>query len=201
MAFEPPIPGQTPIDDISGLRDRSIRTQSALNAAEAENIRKAVVKYLAARPTARAAPFDLAWTRRLHAEKFGDVWEWAGAFRKRELNIGSVPHGIAIDMQGLLDDLIAWAEHDMPRIEQAVRLHHRAVQIHPFLNGNGRWSRMLSNIWLKLHGSDVVEWPEATIGVESSVRAEYLAALRHADLGDYRPLVELHERFVGGYPA
>lgn len=44
MAFGELIPGQTPIDDISGLRDRSITTQGALNAAEAENIRKAVLK-------------------------------------------------------------------------------------------------------------------------------------------------------------
>lgn len=201
MAFGPPIPGQTPIDDISGLRDRGIRTQGALNAAEAENIRKAVLKYLAAKPTRRAAPFDLAWTRRLHAEMFGEVWAWAGAFRRRELNIGSAPEHIETDMQGLLDDLGAWAGHDMPRIEQAVRLHHRAVQIHPFLNGNGRWSRMLGNIWLKLHGSALVEWPETTIGVESPVRAEYIAALRCADLGDHGPLVALHARFVGGARA
>ena len=26
-------------------------------------------------------------------------------------------------------------------LEQAMLLHHRAVQIHPFENGNGRWSR------------------------------------------------------------
>jgi hypothetical protein len=55
MEFDEPIPGQTPIDDISGLRDRSITTQAELNAAEAENIRKAVLKYLIAKPTKRSA--------------------------------------------------------------------------------------------------------------------------------------------------
>ena len=39
--------------------------------------------------------------------------------------------------------------------EQAVLLHHRAVQIHPFENGNGRWSRLLANIWLKKHAHPI----------------------------------------------
>jgi Fic-DOC domain mobile mystery protein B len=196
MAFDRTIPGQTPIDDISGLRDRTITTQAALNAAEAENIRRAVMKYLAARPSARVAPFDLRWTRRLHAEMFGNVWAWAGEFRTRELNIGSPPHQIATDMQTLLDDLAAWPGYAMPLVEQAVRLHHRAVKIHPFLNGNGRWSRMLANVWLKRNGHQPVVWPEETIGVESTIRAEYLAALRRADQDDYAALIGLHERFI-----
>ncbi len=35
MPFDPPIAGQTPLDDISGLRDQSIKTTSQFNAAEA----------------------------------------------------------------------------------------------------------------------------------------------------------------------
>jgi len=42
-----PIPGQTPLDDLSGLRDKRILTTAELNSAEAENIRKATLKYLA----------------------------------------------------------------------------------------------------------------------------------------------------------
>ena len=196
MAFDQPIPGQTPLGDISGLRDRSITTQGALNAAEAENIRKAVLKYLAARPSKRSAPFDLDWIRRLHAEMFGGVWEWAGRFRECELNLGSPAYRVSVDLQTLLDDLRAWSEFGMGEVEQATRLHHRAVQIHPFMNGNGRWSRMLGNIRLKMITGRVVVWPESTIGTESRVRGEYLDALRAADAGDCGPLIELHERFV-----
>jgi Fic family protein len=78
-------------------------------------------------------------------------------------------------------------------LEQAVLIHHRAVQIHPFRNGNGRWSRMLSNIWLRIHGSPIVEWP-ADIGGESPIRSEYLACLRAADDRNLKPLLELHAR-------
>ena len=75
-------------------------------------------------------------------------------------------------------------------------LHHLAVQFHPFLNGNGRWSRMLANIWLKRNRRPVTEWPEQVIGRESPVRGEYLQAIRAADEGDYEPLFELHRRFT-----
>ncbi len=197
--FEP-IPGETPIDDLSGLKPRGIRTRTALNLVEAENTRKATVKYLAARPSPRAAPFDLAWVKRLHAEMFGGVWSWAGAVRTAELNLGAPAHKIETDLQSLLDDLRAWKETGMPLVEQAARLHHRAVSIHPFLNGNGRWARTLANIWLKQHAEQPTEWPEATIGDESDIRAEYLEALRWADRGDLSALVNLHARFAGASP-
>lgn len=193
MSFDEPIQGQTPIDDVSGLRDRSIRTTGQINVAEAENIRIAVLKYLASKPTKRSAKFDVAWTKKLHKEMFGDVWSWAGVFRDCELNIGSLPYQIETDVYALLGELHQWSGYGMPMIEQAARLHHGAVKIHPFLNGNGRWSRLLSNIWLKLSGEGVVIWPESSIGAVSTIRSEYLVALKSADQGDYRAFVELHQ--------
>lgn len=196
MLPDPPIPGQTPLDDLSGLRGRSIRTTAELNAAEAENIRKATVKYLASKPSKRSARFDLVWLRTLHKEMFGDVWTWAGTFRGHETNIGSPPNQIEIDLHNLLEDLKMWHASGMPLLEQAMRLHHVAVKIHPFPNGNGRWSRMLGNIWLKLNGAAPVQWPETTIGTASTARGEYLQAVRAADAGDYANLLSLHEQYA-----
>jgi fido (protein-threonine AMPylation protein) len=127
---------------------------------------------------------------------FGNVWRWAGSPRRENLNIGVPWHLIEIRLQDLLADLSQW-EIDWPSVlEQAVHLHYRAVCIHPFKNGNGRWSRMLGNIWLRLHGHPITMWPEPTIGAGSVVRAEYLGALKCADeASDMAPLVELHKRF------
>lgn len=197
MLPDPPIPGQTPLDDLSGLRVRSVRTTAELNAAEAENIRTPTLKYLLARPSRRSARFDVGWLAKLHAEMFGDVWKWAGTYRTRETNIGSPPNQIEIDLHNLLEGLKVWRSSGMPLLEQAVRLHHIAVKIHPFPNGNGRWARMLGNIWLKLNGAQPIEWPEATIGTASAVRQEYLGAVRDADRGDYSRLLALHARFFG----
>lgn len=195
MNPDPLIEGQTPIDDLSGLRIKGIRTTAELNAAEAENIRKATIRYLASRPSRRLARFDLPWAMRLHAEMFGDVWLWAGKLRRHETNLGSTPHLIEMELHNLFEDLAAWEASEMARLEQAVRLHHGAVRIHPFANGNGRWSRMLANVWLMLHGEGLIEWPESTIGSASTIRGEFLEAVREADRGEFGKLLELHARY------
>ena len=192
-----PVAGETPIDDIAGLIPKHVKTRKQLNGVEAENIRKAVLKYLARKPSRRAAPFDLAWCLKLHKQMFGEVWRWAGEQRQVELNIGAPQHQILVSLQSLLDDLRYWRDHPgMELIEQAARLHHRSVAVHPFLNGNGRWARLLANIWLKQNGGAPVLWPESTIGDASAIRDEYLAAIRAADRGDYRPIIELHRRYA-----
>jgi len=105
---------------------------------------------------------------------------------------------IVESLSALLEDLRSWPGFGHPLETQAVRLHHRAVQIHPFVNGNGRWARLLSNIWLKLHGAPIVAWPDRVSGEVSEIRDEYLAAIRAADAGDHPPLLDLHRRYAAG---
>jgi Fic-DOC domain mobile mystery protein B len=127
---------------------------------------------------------------------FGNVWRWAGQRRQIELNIGAPHYHIDAQLQTLLDDLHYWHDHSaMPPAEQAAHLHHRAVYVHPFLNGNGRWARLLANIWLRRLGHPITFWPDDTIGQTSSIRTEYIAAIKAADNGDYQPLFALHEKF------
>jgi Fic-DOC domain mobile mystery protein B len=186
--------GETPIDP-SGLKNRgSITNRSELAAVEALNINRAFLKYLGSRPSSRSAPFDFEWLLQLHDEMFGDVWEWAGKTRTRDVNLGAPHHQVIEQLAALVDDLHSWSGYGHTLEIQAVWLHHRAVRIHPFENGNGRWARLLANIWLKLHGEPIVVWPHRLLGVESEVRDEYLEAIRAADLGDYEALRELHRR-------
>jgi Fic-DOC domain mobile mystery protein B len=184
-------PGETPID-ISHLKITWVRTRQELNLVEAKNIRKAVAKYFGRRrPTKRMAPFDLKWVKRLHKEMFGEVWNWAGEIRTRDLNLGVRWNLIDEKLHNLLIDLEFWDQSGMDLVEQTVRLHHQAVQIHPFYNGNGRWSRMLANILLRSRGHSVTSWPENLLGTESTIRGQYLAAIKEADQGDYDPLLTL----------
>lgn len=191
-----PVPDESPID-ASGLIPRHITNRAQLSLVEAENIHRAIVKYLSARPTRRQAPFTIAWAYKLHNEMFGKVWKWAGKRRQSELNIGIPARQIDPQVQLLLDDLVYWRnETKMPFPEQAARLHHRAVQIHPFLNGNGRWARLLANIWLRQQRQAITAWPDQAIGNVSPIRAEYISAIKSADTGDYAPLISLTERFA-----
>ncbi len=193
------LPGETPIDDISGLKVKGVTTRSELNKIEAENIRKAVVKYLATTPNRRTARFDLLWVFQLHREMFGDVWAWAGTIRTTVTNIGVAPNQIEVGLAALLDDLAFWEQQGEDELKQAVMLHHRAVHIHPFQNGNGRWARLLANIWLRVLGDQLTEWPEETIGAESVIRDDYLAAIKAADEGEYGPLMDLHGQCAATY--
>ena len=184
-------PGETPID-VSHLKIAWVKTRQELDLVEARNIRKAVLKYFGRRrPTKRMAPFDLTWLKRLHKEMFGDVWKWAGEIRTRDLNLGVSWRLIDEKLQNLLSDLDFWDQSGMDVMEQAVRVHHQAVQVHPFYNGNGRWSRMLANILLRLRGHSQTSWPENLLGTESTIRGAYLAAIKEADLGNYDPLLTL----------
>ncbi|MBN1912655.1 MAG: mobile mystery protein B [Pirellulales bacterium] len=195
MTIWTPIPGETPIDP-SGLKDRSIKTRRELCRVEEENVRKAHVKYLVAPPGRRLAPFDIDWMRRLHREMFGDVWVWAGQFRRVDLNLGITWHQVNQQVYNLVRRLRQW-EDELPPEEQVVLLHHRAVQIHPFLNGNGRWARLLANIWQYSHKGGLTYWPEQTIGAATSpVRPEYLQAVKKADGGDYALLKSMHKRYT-----
>ena len=191
----PELPGATPIDP-SGLKIESIRTRNQLCVAEAENVRKATVKYFAARPSEKTAPFSYCWLLRVHEEMFGDVWEWAGQLRTRELNIGAPWQQLGEQLGGLCLDIAAWVERADLLLEQAVTIHHRGVQIHPFENGNGRWARFLANVWLWRHGKSPIEWPEAELGQEASeIRNNYIAAVIEADEHNGQPLTELHQKY------
>ena len=189
------IPGETPIDP-SHLKDRSITTRAELSRAEALNISKAHVKYLAAPPTKRLAPFDYTWLLRLHEEMYRDVWLWAGQPRQVNVNMGVPWPQVPGQVLALTQDLHLWQDSGMSLVEQTTRLHYRAVWIHPFMNGNGRWARLLANIWLGLHKAPLVLWPEESIGQESLIRKDYIKALYDADDGDFRRLLALHSRHL-----
>ncbi|MBY0407269.1 MAG: mobile mystery protein B [Rickettsiales bacterium] len=195
MPVFPPLEGATPIDDASGLKLKIV-TIEALYVAEAENIAKAVLKYLAGKPSRRSAAFTVDWITRLHKEMYGHVWTWAGQVRTSgNPNIGVPAYLIQEELRKMVDDLHYWEKTGMDLVEQAVRLHHRAVWIHPFPNGNGRWSRMLSDIWLKQHGKHLPIWP-AEMNRESPIRSDYIRAVKEADRGNFEPLLILQRRYM-----
>ena len=140
------------------------------------------------------------FVRKLHDRLFGEVWRWAGSYRRTEKNIGVDPFTIGVEVRTLLDDARYWVEHGtFDPVEQAVRLHHRLVFVHPFPNGNGRHARILADAFLtRLHGQDAIDWAGGynLRGVSDERRQQYIAALRAADRGEIDQLLE----FVGHRP-
>ena len=103
-----------------------------------------------------------------------------------------------MELYRLIDDIEWWREHGGDAVEQAAMLHHRAVWIHPFGNGNGRWSRLLSQIWQYQRSGTLTIWPDQDVYQGASrIRDAYIDALREADSGNLGPLIELHRQFTG----
>lgn len=190
-----PEEGATPLPDRSGLILQHISTKGALDRAEFANISKILPKYILKKPADRTAPFNFKWFLKLHEEMFGDVWEWAGKLRKHGLNLGVEPVKIASELHGIQSELRDWEENKMDPLEIAVRLHYRLVWIHPFAGGNGRWARMVSNIYLRKKDLPLILWPEDRLTIQGEVRGAYIAALQKADQGDFKPLVDLHKQY------
>ena len=189
----------TYIDDISGLKlDTSKQyTIDEIYFYEAKNITQATLKYLSLVPDKKLAPFDFEWFLTLHKDMFGDVWEWAGKLRQVELSIGVKAYLVSTEIKKLVDDLAFWEQNRIfDVIEIASRVHHRAVQIHPFLSGNGRWARMLANIYLKQNGLQPTKWNENLLSKENLHRDDYIKALKKADGGDYGYLIELQSNIL-----
>jgi len=193
------IKGATYNDDISGLK-LDITKQYTLKDIykyEAKNIQQAILKYMLDKPNKKTAPFSFEWLLQLHYEMFGNVWDWAGKIRQVELSIGVKAYLVSTELKMLVDDFKYWEENkSFDVIEIASRLHHRAVQIHPFKNGNGRWSRMLANIYLKQNGLQPTKWNEDLLAKENPHRDDYIEALKGADNGDYSKLIELQSNMI-----
>ncbi len=186
----------TPLDDISGLKLSNSKAYSLkeIYIAEANNIALATLRYLSSIPSKKMAPFSYEWLQTLHEEMLGDVWDWAGKFRQVELSIGIRAYKIPSAVKNLTDDITYWQINKTFDIyETAARIHHRAVWIHPFNNGNGRWSRMLANIYLKQNGSMPVKWQEDLLSKENSKRDEYIRVLKKADDGNFSDLITMHK--------
>ncbi|MDF2721352.1 MAG: Filamentation induced by cAMP protein Fic [Paenibacillus sp.] len=116
--------------------------------------------------------------------------EHAGVYRKENVIISGAthipPHFLQVhdDMQQLMVRYGYIQEH-MHAVERSAFLHAEFVNIHPFVDGNGRTARLLLNFELMKHG-----YPP--IVIEREERAVYYAALDFAHTtGDIAPFTQL----------
>lgn len=133
---------------------------------------------------------DQAFLCELHRRMFGDVWDWAGDYRTTPRNIGIDAYRISVAVRQVVDDVRYWVEHEtFPPDEIAVRFSHMLVAIHPFPNGNGRFSRLAGDLLARRLGRPPFTWGRADLVDAGETRARYAAALRAADNHDIGPLL------------
>lgn len=110
----------------------------------------------------------------------------AGKYRERNVIItgtdftppapGAVPAAMA-EFLGNLPKLRA-----LHPVEYAAMLHLQFVNIHPFIDGNGRTARLLMNLVLLQAGYPITIIPPI-------IRGDYIAALRDSNNGDNQPFI------------
>lgn len=73
---------------------------------------------------------------------------WAGRWRRLELNIGVAPEQIAVELRNALATIAYRWEHtdDWTARQLGIVVHAETVGIHPFTDGNGRTTRFLADL-------------------------------------------------------
>lgn len=186
----------TPLTDEErqGLR-LPVITRDELNRAEAENISRAMSwLFLSRRRLRPDAVTQEAWLRSLHQRMYDQVWTWAGQYRTTDRNLGVPYWQVRVDMRNVQADVSAWlADISAARYrndECAIRFGYRLVVIHPFPNGNGRWSRLASDALIVALGGSRFTWGGASLTEPGALRRDYISALQTADTsGDFEPLM------------
>lgn len=104
-------------------------------------------------------PKHISTQGELHKRMLGNTWTWAGTYRKSDKNIGCDWRQVAVRVRNLLEDTKYQIKHTVTEPDElAIRFHHRLVLIHPFPNGNGRHSRLITDLLLQKIGIKPFSW-------------------------------------------
>jgi Fic family protein len=126
---------------------------------------------------------------KLHSIILKDISEkFAGRYRENPVRIfkSDVSFPDYEKVPQLVKNLAYWYKlnkNKMHTFELAVVFSMKLVSIHPFVDGNGRISRLLMNFILKKKG---YPW----LNIYMKQRAEYLKAVRNANDENYKPIIE-----------
>ncbi|GBO98892.1 Adenosine monophosphate-protein transferase Fic [Eumeta japonica] len=109
-----------------------------------------------------------------------------GQFRRTQVYVGGhIPPGPS-DIQKLMTQFLEWLNSedalDLHPVRYSALVHYKLVHIHPFIDGNGRTSRLLMNLRLMQAGYPPVIIPK-------QYRHLYYKHLQTANEGDVRPFV------------
>ncbi len=181
--------GATPLthEEKLGLIPTYITQRGELNEAEQINITQGE-RWAYSR---QRKVLDETFLCELHRQMLGEIWRWAGVYSKeKNRRIGSDDYMIPIDLRALMGEVQAWIGlESFPPDEIALRFHHRLTQIHPFPNGNGRFSRLAADLLIRQLGGDLFTWGRVNLVNASETRIAYIETLRQADGYDFDPLI------------
>ena len=136
-----------------------------------------------------------------HKQWLDEVYSWAGEYR--QVNIGKggfmfamsaqVPRLMQVFERDVLARYTPCAFENLEEVLGALAITHcELVLIHPFREGNGRISRLLSSLMALQAGLPLLDFSS----IKGKRREEYFAAVQANMGGDYEPMREIFRRVV-----
>lgn len=172
--------GQTPLEEEMrfDLKLKHIQDMSELYEHEIENIAEGIAWHKSTRKNHLEYP---TWLE-LHKQMLGQIWKFAGDIRKTELANTDFhkPYNVRPALLELEKDLKYWIENKTyePRMMMAI-LHEKLLTIHPFKDGNGRWSRVLIEFICERESLEAPNWGN-NVGDDGERRRKYIQAVKKA---------------------
>jgi cell filamentation protein len=136
-----------------------------------------------------------------HKLWLGDIYPWAGEYRQLNISKGGFVFAMAAQVPRLIleferKELTRFTPCDFDNLEgilEALAITHcELVLTHPFREGNGRLSRLLSQLMALQAGLPLLIFS----GIKGKKREEYFAAVRASMSRDYAPMIEVFRSVV-----
>ncbi len=173
-------------EEREGLIPSHVTLRGELNELEQQNILEADAWASSRRRDPVSEPFG----RGLHRRMFRDVWRWAGTYRTSDKNLGVRWQLILPSLYEALEQTRYWIDNKTFQPDEiAASFHHALVLVHPFPNGNGRWSRLMGDILVVKLAQQRFTWGGRALRAAGETRRAYIAALKAADNHDLAALL------------
>lgn len=183
--FEPGSRGRV-LKNLLGIqRKREMDAMEAVKLAEATDW---AIRHYSADHRFTAADIGL-----LHRQWLGEVYSWAGEYRQVNIGKGGFAFAMAAQIPRLMDEferkvLAVYTPcnfNDDEKIIAALAVTHcELVLIHPFRDGNGRVSRLLSTLIALQAGLPLLDFS----GIKGKARQAYFLAVQASMDNDYEPM-------------
>ena len=191
--FEPGSRGRV-LKNLLGIRSK--RAMDEIEAAKLAEATDWAIRHVVADQRFTAADICL-W----HRQWLGEAYPWAGEYRQVNISKGNFLFAMAAQVPRLMQEFerdvlkrYTPCAFDNPEdvLEALAVTHCELVLIHPFRDGNGRLSRLLSTLMALQSGLPLLNFS----GVKGRQREAYFASVQAGMERDYAPMVEIFRKVV-----
>ena len=139
--------------------------------------------------------------KQMHKQWLGEIYPWAGEYRQVNISKGNFTFAMAAQVPRLMaeferDVLAKFTpcnfKNEEDVIEALAITHCELVLIHPFREGNGRASRLLTTIMALQAGLPILNFS----GIAGKAKQTYFAAVQAGLSRDYEPMKKILSKVI-----